>query len=94
MMRGIVLAVWMALMAALYMIGGLSPAPAQQWPYGGPPMWDRGQNREYQEDRRFRERTYDPYDQGPQRWQRQPRGISPEEYERRAYCSMHPRACP
>jgi len=64
--------------------------------YGGPPMWDRnyqdwGPN---EQRRRLPQREWDPYDRGPERtFPRPDRGLSPEEYDRRAFCAMHPRAC-
>lgn len=62
--------------------------------YGGPPMWDRGPNPEYYQERRLPPRTYDPYDRGPERWRPPPRPVDREEYERRSWCAMHPRECP
>ena len=64
--------------------------------YGGPPMWDRnyqdwGPN---EQRRRITPREWDPYDRGPERMYPCPdRGLSPEEYDRRAFCAMHPREC-
>ena len=79
---------------ALAIICGPTLGEVQAQPYPEPPMWDRGGNPEYRQDRRLPPRSYDPYDRGPERFGPQPpRGISSEEYERRAYCAMHPRAC-
>ena len=65
--------------------------------YGGPPMWDRGyDNPEYRKERQFRqfpERSYDPYDRGPEDRYRDRPPIDREQYERRSYCAMHPREC-
>jgi len=62
--------------------------------YGGLPMWDRGPNPEYRQERRLPPRTYDPYDRGPERFgPPPPRGMDPAEYERRSFCAMHPREC-
>jgi len=78
---------------ALVVICGPTLVQAQGYPYGGPPMWDRGPNQEYRRPRPLPERSYDPYDRGPEDRYRRREGISEEEYRRRSYCVMHPRDC-
>jgi hypothetical protein len=55
---------------------------------------DRNQWNDEEARRRIPPRWSDPYDRGPERFDRRPLPpVSPEEYERRAFCAMHPRAC-
>jgi len=87
-----VIGLW-AVVFIVAIIGALAPSLSQ--PYGGPPMWDRGPNPEYRQERRLPPRTYDPYDRGPERFgPPPPRGLDRGEYERRSFCAMHPRECP
>jgi len=76
---------------ALALICGPMKVQAQPFPFPRPEDWGPEEQR-----RRLPERRYDPYDRGPEeryRGRREREGISREEYERRAYCAMHPRDC-
>lgn len=72
-------------------LGTLVPAFSQ--PFEG---WrpDRQQWNDEEARRRIPPRWGDPYDRGPERFDRRPLApVSPEEYERRAFCAMHPQEC-
>jgi hypothetical protein len=87
---------WIAYAVVLALAGLWAFSHSNAQPYPGPPMWDRNyDNPEYRRDRRLPERTYDPYDRGPERW-RLPNydPMDREQYERRSFCAMHPRECP
>src|SRR6266849_1490427 len=84
---------WLVIFLALAIIHISTLVQAQGYLYGGPPMWDRGPNPEYRQERRLPERSYDPYDRGSEERHRGQQPIDREEYERRAYCAMHPRDC-
>lgn len=80
---------------ALLALALLCSTPALAQPYPGPPMWDRDYRDWGPEEQRRRlpPRVYDPYDRGPERFNPAPRGMERDEYERRAFCAMHPRDC-
>jgi len=80
-------------LALVLSCGPMKVQAQTQWPYGGPPMWDRGRNPEMERERRLPERSYDPYDRGTEDRYRGRRPIDREEYERRSFCVMHPRDC-
>jgi hypothetical protein len=73
---------------ALFLLA--TPAHAQQRsmpPWPDPREWGPEEQR-----RVLPPRWHDPYSRGPY-GPPPPRGIDQEEYERRSFCAMHPRAC-